>query len=46
MLGWVIDRAKLVNHGIPVIVATSSEEQDDQIAEFSQRNGVFCLKEI
>ena len=44
MLGWVIDRARLVNNNIPVIVATSSEPQDDQIAEFSQSNGVFCFR--
>ena len=44
MLGWVIDRARLVNNDIPVIVATSSERQDDQIAEFSQNNGAFCFR--
>lgn len=44
MLGWVIDRAKLVDKDIPVIVATSVERQDDQIAEFSQSNGVFCFR--
>ena len=45
MLGWVIDRARLVDDDIPVIVATSSEEQDDQIAEFSSAMELSVLEE-
>ena len=44
LLGWVIDRARLVSSDIPVIVATSTDSHDDRIAKFSEMNGVSCYR--
>ena len=44
LLGWVIDRARLVEADMPVIVATSTDRLDDRIAKFSKMNGVLCYR--
>ncbi|MDB2469165.1 hypothetical protein N9X39_03735 [Alphaproteobacteria bacterium] len=44
LLGRVIDRARLVDADMPVIVATSTESTDDRIAKFSEMNGVSCYR--
>ncbi len=40
VLGWVIDRARLVLDNPPVLVATSERAVDDPIANFVEREGI------
>jgi spore coat polysaccharide biosynthesis protein SpsF len=44
MLGWVLDRARRIETGGPVVVATSNRPSDDIIAHFTEAEGVSVFR--
>lgn len=44
MLGRVIDRARLISGGVPVVIATSDRNSDTPIAEFAQGEQVAVFR--
>lgn len=42
MLQYLLDSLRQARHGLPVVIATSSEASDDPLADFCQENDLDC----
>lgn len=44
MLEWLVERLKLAKRASAVVVATSTEKNDDAIAQFCANSGIGCFR--